>query len=57
MGDVFDVAAFCESASDDTSSALCAIGDEVTSAKAGLDVFFLLFGVSQEQGAKGGRIV
>lgn len=44
MGD-FNVTDFCLGAADDTSSAVCAVNDSLSSAKTGLDSFFLLFGV------------
>lgn len=50
--EAFNVTAFCESAADDSSSAVCAVSDELSSlseglasTKSGINTFFLLFGV------------
>ena len=46
----FNVSAFCETATEDVGKAVCAVNDALASTKSGLNVFFLLFGVSFDNG-------
>jgi hypothetical protein len=46
---VFNVTAFCESATQPVDSAVCAVNAGALSIVAGLDTFFLIFGVSGNQ--------